>query len=95
VSAFSESSFDSEQLVDKGSPLSASELESRLNETELVFFLAGLSVSLVPETFVGAMVMGGTQSFESTMSASLYCYRQDIVKDKTGRGKLIKITFLG
>jgi hypothetical protein len=72
VSAFSESSFDSEQLVDKGSPLSASELESRLNETELVFFLAGLSVSLVPETFVGAMVMGGTQSFESTMSASLY-----------------------
>ena len=73
MSAFSESSFDSEQLVDSGTPVSASELESKLNETELVFFLAGLSVSLLPETCVGAMVIGGTQSFESTMSASLYC----------------------
>lgn len=49
---------------------SISELESKLNETELVFFLAGLSVSLV-DIFVGAIVMGGTHSLDNTMSASL------------------------
>lgn len=49
---------------------SASEVESKLKDTEGVFFLAGLSAS--PLICVGAIVIGGTQSFDNTISASLY-----------------------
>lgn len=52
---------------------SASELESKLNDTELFFFRDGLSVVSEVEICVGAIVIGGTQSFDRTISASLYC----------------------
>lgn len=71
-SAFSWSSLDSILEVNGGKVGSKSDVESRLKDTELFFFL-GLNISYVFVTLVGAMVIGGTHSFDSTISASLYC----------------------
>lgn len=60
-SAFSWSSLDSILEVNGGKVGSKSDVESRLKDTELFFFL-GLNISYVFVTLVGAMVIGGTHS---------------------------------